>query len=190
MVRRDQLTYDLGQKSRLSVPWKPALLLAAVIALAGLLLTWTVLAARSPQPAPAGEPVAAATAGPATTADPGTATASPLPSGSDAGEGMGLPDGSQQAASAFVRAWLDRSAKTRGPALGAAATPALAEQLMLTDPANIPRAQPRGAPVLDDASTYSTQFTQTLSTGMKIQVYLVAEPEARYGWLATSVDQA
>ena len=121
---------------------------------------------------------------------PSTPSASPLPSGSDAAEGLSVPEGSQEAASAFVQAWLDPKAKTREPALQEVASPALAEQLMLTDPANVPKARPRGKPVLDDASTYSTQFTQTLSTGMKISVYLVTDPEARYGWLATSVDQA
>jgi hypothetical protein len=189
MARRDQLTYDLGQRSRSQVPWKPALLLAAVIAVAGLLLAWAVVGSRSPQAVPATGPAAASpTASP--TGGSTAPTASALPSGSDAQEGLGVPEGSQQAASLFVRAWLDRSAKTRKPALEQVATPALAEQLMLTDPANIPRARPRGAPVLGDASTYSTQFTQTLSTGMKIQVYLVADPEARYRWLATSVAQA
>jgi len=188
--RRDQLTYDLGQQGRAPVPWKSVLLLAAVIAVAGLLVVWVVASRPTPQAAPAGVPTFA----PPTSADPtgpaGSASASPAPSGSDAAEGLGVPDGSQQAASAFVRAWLDRDAKTRGPALRAVATPALAEQLMLTDPRKVPMARPRGAPVLEDASTFSSQFTQRLSTGMRISVYLVAEPGARYGWLATSVDQA
>ena len=186
MARRDQLTYDLGPGSRPAVPWKPVLLLAAVIAVAGLLAVWTVMSSRTPT---AGAPTSVpASASP--TARPSTPSASPLPSGSDAAEGLGVPQGSQHAAAAFVRAWLDRDPKTREPALNEVATPALTEQLMLTDPANIPRARPRGAPVLDDASTFSTQFSQTLSTSMKIYVYLVADPEARYGWVATSVDQA
>lgn len=189
MARRDQLTYDLDQGSRPPVPWKPVLLLAVVVAIAVLLLVWAVVSSRTPQAALASGPaVASTTASP--TASPIPPAASPLPSGSDAEEGLAAPEGSQQAASLFVRAWLDRSAETRKPALEQLATPALAEQLMLTDPANIPRARPRGAPVLNDASTYSTQFTQTLSTGMKIQVYLVADPEAPYRWLATSVDRA
>ena len=61
---------------------------------------------------------------------------------------------------------------------------------MLTDPANVPRAVPKGRPVLTDASTYSAQFSQALSTGASITVYLVADPQARYRWLASSVEQA
>lgn len=188
MARRDQLTYDLGQGPRPQVPWKPVLLLATVITVAGLLLMWAV-ASQAPQAAPAStaDPVVSSAS---PSASPSGTTASPLPSGSDAAEGLGVPEGSQQAATAFARAWLDPARKTRQAALNQVAAPALAEQLMLTDPANIPRAQLRGAPVLDEASTYSTQFTQTLSDGMKIQIYLVADPQARYGWFATSVDQA
>ena len=188
MARRDQLTYDLSEKSRPAVPWKPALLLAAVIAVVGLLLMWMVMSSQTPQAAPVTGP--ATTSSPTAAPDSDAASASPLPSGSDAGEGRGVPEESQQAASVFVRAWLDRDARTRKPALEQVATPALAEQLMLTDSTNIPKARPRGAPVLDDASTFSTQFTQALTSGMTIGVYLVADPESRYGWLATSVDQA
>jgi len=185
VARRDQLTYDLGQGGPPPVPWKPVLLLAAVIAVVGLLLGWTVTSSRAPQAAPAGPPASATPA-----SVPSTPSASPLPSGSDAAEGLGMPEGSQEAAAAFVQAWLDRDPETREPALTETATPALVEQLMLTDPANIPKARPEGAPVLDDASTFSTQFTQALSTGMTISIYLVADPEARHGWLTTSVDQA
>ena len=185
MPRRDQLTYDLGQGGPPPVPWKPVLLLAAVIAVVGLLLAWTVTSSRTPQAAPAAAPTSTRPTSVST-----TPSASPLPSGSDAAEGLRVPEGSQEAATAFVRAWLDRDAKTRESALTETATPALAEQLMLTDPTNIPKARPKGSPVLDDASTFSTQFTQALSTGMTISVYLVADPEARYGWLTTSVDQA
>lgn len=185
MARRDQLTYDVGQASRSRLQWGPVIVLATVIALAGLLVAWAVSSSRSPETPPKAGPVAVSP-----TATPVPPAASPLPSGSDAEEGIGIPEGSQQAASLFVRAWLDANPKTRMPALLQVATPALTEQLMLTDPANIPRATPSGAPVLGDASTYSTQFTQVFSTGLKIQVYLVADPEARYRWLATSVDQA
>ncbi len=185
MVRRDQLTYDVGQESRPKVPWKSALILAVVVAVGALLLTWTVMSSRVPRAAPVSSPE---TVGPTASASP--SPTSPSPAGSDAQEGLGAPEGSQRAASVFVRAWLDPNAKTRKPILDQVATPALAEQLMLTDPLNIPRTRPRGAPILDDASTYSAQFTQTLSSGMKIHVYLVADPDAQYQWLAASVDQA
>ena len=163
----------------------PLLVLVSVLAVVTVLVASLVGSGRSPGAAPA-ETAVSATATPT----PAPSSSSPLPSGSDAGEGLTVPEGSQQAASAFVRAWLDRDRKTREPALVQVSSPALAEGLMLTDPANIPRATPRGAPVLEDASTYSAQFTQALSAGPAIKIYLVADPEARYGWLAASVEQA
>jgi hypothetical protein len=133
-------------------------------------------------PAPTVTPIAAPTSP--------TSTPSALPSGSDANEELAPRDGSRQAASAFVKAWLDPDPKTRKPALKEVAAPALVEELMLTDPENIPRASPTGKPVLEQASLFSVQFSQALSTGMTIRIYLVSEPEARYGWLATSVERA
>lgn len=184
MPRRDQLTYDIQQQRQRKVPWLSVLVLAAVVAGATALFAWTITSAPSPeaahQPAP--------TTIPSTT--PSAVTSSPTPSGSDAGEQPVVPAGSEQAAGRFIEAWLDRNPKTREPALEQVCTPALTEALMLTDPANIPRAAPRGGPVLDDASTYSVQFAQALDTGMTIRVYLVADPEARYRWLVTSVEQA
>jgi hypothetical protein len=66
----------------------------------------------------------------------------------------------------------------------------LTEQLMLTSAANIPRATAKGHPALEAASSYSVQYLQTLSTGMRVRVYLVADPGSRYGWIATSVERA
>lgn len=120
----------------------------------------------------------------------GASSASPWPEGSDAADQVTVPEGSQEAASRFVQAWLDPDPTTRKAGLEQVSAPALTEELLLTDPANIPLATPRGAPVLDDASAYSVQFTQALSTGMNIGIYLVADPQARYQWLATSVERA
>lgn len=164
----------------------PLLLLVAVLAVVTVLVASLVSSGRTPEAAPPEETAVSAAATPT----PAPSSSSPLPSGSDAGEGLEVPEGSQQAATAFVRAWLERDRTTREPALAQVSSPALAEGLMLTDPANIPRARPRGAPVLEDASTYSAQFTQALSVGPAIKIYLVADPEARYGWLAASVEQA
>lgn len=166
------------------MPWLPLLLLVAVLGVVTVLVASLVASTRTSQAEPPPDAVAS------TSASPAPPPSSPLPSGSDAGQGLAAPEGSQQAAAAFVRAWLDRDAKTRRPALQQVSSPALAEELMLTDPANIPRATPRGAPVLQDASTYSVQFTQAMSAGRPIQIYLVADPEARFGWLTTSVEQA
>ena len=187
MPRRDELTYDLGPSShRRPVPWVAVLLLVTVAGLTVVLCVGLVTSSRR-TPGAVSAPAVTVTAVP--TPSPAR-TSTPLLTGSDAGDGLGVPEGSREAASRFVRAWLDRDAKTREPALEEVAVPALTEQLMLTDPANIPRAAPKGAPVLDEASTYSAQFTQVLSTGAKITLYLVADPQARYGWLTTSVEQA
>jgi cytoskeletal protein RodZ len=184
MPRRDQLTYDVGPPPRRAVPWLSLLVLAAVVAVLSVLVTLVVVGDREPQAQP--EPTSVTSTAPSV--EP--ATASPLPSGSDAGEGLAVPEGSQQAASRFVGAWLDRNPKTRKAALTEVSAPGLVEELMLTNPSNIPKASPQGPPVLDDASAYSVQFTQTLTGGMRIAIYLVADPEARYSWLATSVEQA
>jgi hypothetical protein len=183
LARRDQLTYDLGQPSRRPLPWLPLLLVVAVLGLAALLVQGALRSQRASPAAPQ--------LGVVTSPTPTRASAPPpSPSGSDAQEGPGLPEGSRQAASRFVQAWLDRNPATRETALHQVSTPALAETLMLTDPANVPRASPRGAPVLEEAGTYSAQFRQPLSTGATVSIYLVADPAARYRWLATSVEQA
>ena len=191
MPRRDQLTYDLGDSSsRGPVPWLPLVVLVAVLGLVTLLVAGVVRSGGAPEAGPAvpvPTPSASDTAAPPTTPGP---SASAQPTGTDADEALAASEGSERAAVAFVDAWLDRNPKTRPAALEAVSAPALAEGLMLTDPANIPKASRRGAPELVDASAYSSQFTQTLSTGMTIQVYLVADPAARYQWLATSVEQA
>jgi hypothetical protein len=188
LARRDQLTYDVEEPRRQRpVPLGPLLLLVAVLAVSTLLVLGVVTSIRAPHAAPPPVTAPATAVGtPAPSAGPTTA----VPSGSDADEGLGAPDGSAQAARAFVAAWLEQDPAARKQAVEQVSVPALAEGLMLTDPANIPRATPRGAPALDDASTYSVQFTQALSTGGPIRIYLVADPAARYGWLATSVERA
>ena len=186
MPKRDQLTYDLGQPSRGPLPWLPLLVGLAVLSLAALLVAGALEGHRAVPAAP--QPAVAVS--PTLTPMPQAPTPAPPASGSDAEEGLALPDGSREAASAFVAAWLDRNPRTRKVALEQVSSPALAEALMLTDPANVPRARPRGAPVLQDAATYSVQFSQALSTGATVSIYLVADPGARYQWLATSVEQA
>jgi hypothetical protein len=66
----------------------------------------------------------------------------------------------------------------------------LTEQLVLTSPANIPKAKAEGDPELEAASAYSVQYVQSLTNGMRVRVYLVADPGSRYGWVATSVERA
>lgn len=186
MPRRERLTYDVDERPRRSLPWGPLLLLVAVVLAATVLVVWLASSARRPAPEVTG-------AAPTVSAPPPTpsnaAPASAFPSGSDANGGLAAPTGSQEAAARFMGAWLDRDASSRKASLAEVASPALGEELMLTDPDNIPVARLAGSPVLEDASTYSAQFVQGLSTGAKVRVYLVADPGARYRWLATAVEQ-
>jgi hypothetical protein len=85
---------------------------------------------------------------------------------------------------------LDRTPKTRKSGLQEVATAGLTEQLMLTSAANVPEAKAEGDPELEAASAYSVQYIQTLTSGMRVRVYLVADPGSRYGWVATSVERA
>lgn len=185
MPRRDQLTYDVDVRERRDIPWPSVLLLIVVLFLAVVLVTWVVSSTKtrtSSAPSDSTSVVA-----PAST--PSAPTISSGPTGSDMDEGLPAPEGSQRTVTQFVAAWLDRDPASRKASLGRVASPALAEQLMLTDPTNIPVARVKGPPTLEDASTYSAQFTQLLTTGMSIRVYLVADPQAHYRWLATSVEQ-
>lgn len=194
MPRRDLLTYDVAHRRR---SWwagaHPGLvvLLIVVLALAVVLVTWT---ARSGRPtsgsAPPTHVVSAAAVSrrsPSATPRP---SASPALIGSDADGSDHAPRGSRTAAARFIAAWLEREPKARRSALQDTAAPGLAEQLMLTSPSNIPKATVKGVPVLEHASAYSAQFLQTLSDGMRVRIYLVADPQARFGWVASSVERA
>lgn len=195
MRRHDLLTYDIDQRpraARLGVSPRLAVLLIVVVALAVVLVIWTAHSAGpSPRSAPPGHvrsTIAASHRWPKS-ATP-RATASPAIVGSDAGTSDRPPDGSKAAAARFVAAWLQRAPKPRKAALHDTAAPGLAEELMLTSTANIPKARPKGAPVPKHASAYSVQFAQRLSNGMRIRIYLVADPGTRYGWTVTSVERA
>jgi hypothetical protein len=126
---------------------------------------------------PAGRTTAAATP-----ASP-TGGVSAGPSGTDASETAKAPVGANEAASRFVKAWLDRNPKTRAPALEPVTAPGLAEQLANVDPARIPRARAVGSPRAVSVSPYSATLRQRLSNGSTIVLELAADPEARYGWL-------
>lgn len=189
MRRRDLLTYDIDPRSARSGTGGPnrrlLALLVIVLAMATVLVVWTVRSpARSSSSAPvsAPAPVVAAPSSAST-------TPTPTPLGSDASTTQQAPDGSRAAAVRFIAAWLERSPTARKDALKDTAAPGLAEQLIMTSDDNIPRAGPTGSPVLEDASTYGVQFVQRLSSGMTVRVYLVSDPQSRYGWVATSVEK-
>ncbi|GAB3919965.1 hypothetical protein GCM10011575_35850 [Microlunatus endophyticus] len=198
MRRRDLLTYDVDQRRRPLAELNPRLLalLAVVLIVAALLVIWTATSAgsapRHTVPATAGTPTTPPAASRPTSASPSAGVSSALPTltGSDAVTSHGAPAGSTTAAARFVAAWLDVAPKTRKVQLEQTATAGLAEQLMLTSAANIPKAKAAGSPRVEDASEYSVQFLQVLTDGVRIRIYLVADPQARFGWVATSVEQA
>lgn len=201
MPRRDQLTYDVGQKRRFSLAGlNPRLLalLIIVVVLAVLLVVWTASTpSSSTSGADHGSRAVAAPSSPAPSSAPsGTPTAAPsaapsqVLSGSDASQTTKAPGHSQAAAVRFVTAWLERVPAKRKAELQQTATSGLAEELMLTSAANIPNATAKGQPRLEDASEFSAQFVQALSDGMRIRLYLVADPQSKLGWLVTSVEEA
>jgi len=192
-MRRDQLTYDVGRRRTVGpagVNPRLFVLLIIVLALAAALVAWTAGSGSSPSsttPDHGTRPVAAP---PSPTSSTPSPTPPPALTGSDAEQAIRAPEGSKTAVVRFVAAWLDRVPKIRRAELQQTATSGLAEELMLTSQENIPKATAKGPPRLEDASEYSVQFTQRLSDGMRIRVYLVADPQSRYGWTATSVEQA
>lgn len=192
MPRRDLLTYDVDQRrSSWSGP-NPRLviLLVVVLAMAVVLVIWTARSASPGSTTPAHAQSSVATAGRSPSATPPRRSASPALVGSDARTSERAPAGSRTAAARFVAAWLERDPHARKIALQETATPGLSEQLMLTATSNIPKAAAHGDPVLEHASEYSVQFVQNLTNRMRVRIYLVADPQARFGWVASSVEQA
>ncbi|MBA8793673.1 cell division protein FtsN [Friedmanniella endophytica] len=188
MRRPDVLTYDVEDSARRRVPWRSLLLLAAVVAVGALLIVWTATSgttSASKPPAPSAVSKVAESTTPTITGSP-TTTA---PAGSDETQPSTAPTESRQAVEEFVRAWLDRDPQSRKQALQDSAVPALAEQLELTSLDNVPAARPVGPPSVEDVSPYSVTFSQQLSSDLTIRVLVVADPQARLGWLATSVEQ-
>jgi hypothetical protein len=196
MPRRELLTYDVGHR-RAPLPSGASVrllgLLAVVVVIGAGLVIWTMASAKPATTVTAARPARLPAALPVPSASqPTPAAGSPSPAlvGSDAGESQRPPRGSSTAAGLFIAAWLERDPKARKSGLAQIATAGLTEQLMLTSAANIPKAEAEGGPELEAASAYSVQYVQTLSSGMRVRIYLVAEPGSRYGWVATSVERA
>lgn len=197
MRRLDQLTYDTDprpvHRSGPGGPSRPLIaLLVIVLVLAAVLVLWAMQSPgrSSSLPAYSGSAASPGSTVPATSAAASTndrPTVRPL--GMDASTTAQAPDGSRAAAAGFVAAWLEHDPKVRKAALQATAAPGLAEQLELTSAGNIPPGRPTGPPVLQQGSAYRVQFVQSLTSGIKVRVYLVSDPQARYGWVATSVEK-
>lgn len=183
MRRPDPLTYDTTQRRRLDVSWRLIALLTGVAAVAALLVIWTLQSSAQPDKPARPVPTHVAPRSP-------SPTASPTPTGSDTIAPKGAPARSEAATDRFLQAWLERTPALRKTELEQTATPELAEMLMMTSQANIPDAHPVGGPVLVRASDDSVQFLQKLSNGVTVRIYLAADPQARYGWLATAIEQA
>jgi hypothetical protein len=169
------------------------LLLAA--ALAALLLRPTgQTAAPAPVPVVTVTTTAAApspTAAPPASVSPSvaaTTTASPTPSGgTDASLRADEPEGVREAATTFLRGWLEPKRKTRVALLQVSTTDSLLDRLADVDPAKIPEAKPAGDLVVPLATDYSAAADQKMSDGTTVRMELVYEPASRYGWLVDAV---
>ena len=96
-------------------------------------------------PAPASTTVAGSTA----------PSASPTPGGTDATLREDEPEGVREAASTFMRGWLEPKKAVRVRLLQVSATDSLLDRLADVDPAKLPDAKPKGALVVPMATDFS-----------------------------------
>jgi hypothetical protein len=166
------------------------LLLAATLAVvllrpseqtAAPVVTVTATAA-APTPTP-GTPAPAS----ATVAGSTAPSASPTPGGTDATLRADEPEGVREAASTFMRGWLEPKKAVRVRLLQVSATDSLLDKLADVDPEKLPDAKPKGALVVPMATDFSAAADQKMSDGTTVRMELVYEPASRYGWLVDSV---
>ena len=172
---------------------RSTVVLAVICLLLAAALTVVLLQRTPPTAGPAATPTSTPTPGPTSSAISPTPTASPTPGpettpGTDATERAGEPAGVRRAATLFLRAWQQPSAKVRVAILPEVATDSLTEQLSDVDPAKISKAKPVGDMVVGQASDYAATADQRLSNKTTVRMQLVYEPASRYGWLVDSID--
>jgi hypothetical protein len=92
-------------------------------------------------------------------------------------------DGASVAVSLFAEAWLDTNLSTRRVGLDAVCTPRLAGLLALSDPDEVPRAQPGGAPLLVRLAVTGVTYLQRLSSASSIAIDLVRGLVGGPGWV-------
>lgn len=89
--------------------------------------------------------------------------------------------------SRFVTGWLSTEPGRRRALIDSTCSPRLAELLLLSDPAKLPDAQPKGPPTLVRRGLGVESYAQHLSDGTAIVVDVVVDPGRRSGWMVTSV---
>ena len=137
-------------------------------------------------PAPTGTKAGSTAASPSV-AGSATPTGSTTPGGTDATQRTDEPEGVRESAATFLRGWLERKKSARIPLLQVSATDSLLDRLADVDPAKIPKAKPKGDPVVSSASDYAAVADQKMSDGTTVRMELVYEPASRWGWLVDSV---
>jgi hypothetical protein len=136
--------------------------------------------------APASTPATPTPASP-TVAGSTAASAPPTPGGTDATLRTDEPEGVREAATTFLRGWLEPKKAARVRLLQVSATDSLLDRLADVDPAKLPEAKPKGNLVVPLATDYSAAADQKMSDGTTVRMELVYEPASRYGWLVDSV---
>jgi hypothetical protein len=139
-------------------------------------------------------PAASTTAASKPASKPPSATSSARPSstastpaGSDASQRTDEPEGVREAATTFLRGWLETDPGTRLAWLRVSTTDSLLDMLVDVDPAKIPDEKPVGVLVVPLATDYSAAADQKMSDGTTVRMELVYEPSSRYGWLVDAV---
>jgi hypothetical protein len=138
-------------------------------------------------PTPGGTPAPGATPGSTAPTVATSASASPTPGGTDATLRTDEPEGVREAATTFLRGWLEPKKAIRVPLLQVSATDSLLDRLADVDPAKLPDAKPKGALVVVSASDFAAVADQKMSDGTTVRMELVYEPASRYGWLVDTV---
>lgn len=145
---------------------------------------------------PSPYPTATSTPNPAPSPSPATETPPPSPEAS----GSDTPAPAQNAADAraagkaaarFSEVWLDLGAtkpRMRRPRLRKVAVSALADQLSIVDPANLPRGHVLGDPHSSSASKFTAVFEVRLSSGTAVDVTVVRQ--ANGDWLVAEIQPA
>ncbi len=147
----------------------------------------TTVAASTPAPGTTPSPGTTPASGSPTVAGSTSPSASPTPGGTDATERADEPAGVREAATAFLRAWLEPDPEIRLAGLQVTATDSLLDKLADIDPAKIPKIKPTGTLVVVSASDFAAVADQKMSDGSTVRMELVYEPASRYGWLVDTV---
>lgn len=176
---REAMGYDLPRTPR-GAPWW----LLAVVALLSLGAGAAVglSGARNPSAAPA--PTVTVTA---TTTTAPSATPSAAPSGSDDTSTGTTTVKPETTARTFMTGWLTTDQTKRKELLTASATAELTDQLMLTAPEQVPATKLSGLDRLGQTE-FSAEFVARLANGDRVLVSLAPDPEAKTGWLVTTVE--